>query len=81
MERKKEAMLLLGAYGLEAIIQIVDLPVFASPRITLKPLVPTFPCFAKILVSLMEKATIKKQVASMYLWPKTLEVPIMDPSK
>jgi hypothetical protein len=25
--------------------------------------------------------TIKKQVASMYLWPKTLEVPIMDPSK
>jgi hypothetical protein len=37
------------------IFQIVDLQVFASPRITLKPLVPTFPCFAKILVSLMEK--------------------------
>jgi Ca2+-dependent lipid-binding protein len=84
----------------------VDLQVFALPRITLKPLVPTFPCFAKILVSLMEKPhvdfglkllgadimaipglyrfvqeTIKKQVAAMYLWPKTLEVPIMDPSK
>ncbi|RLM60661.1 synaptotagmin-1-like [Panicum miliaceum] len=94
------------AYGLKATIQIVDLQVFALPRITLKPLVPTFPCFAKILVSLMEKPhvdfglkllgadvmaipclyrfvqeTIKKQVASMYLWPKTLEVPIMDPSK
>ncbi|RLN03282.1 synaptotagmin-1-like [Panicum miliaceum] len=69
------------AYGLKATIQIVDLQVFASPRITLKPLVPTFPCFAKILVSLMEKETIKKQVASMYLWPKTLEVPTMDPSK
>ncbi|EAZ09906.1 hypothetical protein OsI_32201 [Oryza sativa Indica Group] len=94
------------AYGLKATVQIVDLQVFASPRITLKPLVPTFPCFAKILVSLMEKPhvdfglklfgadlmaipglyrfvqeTIKKQVASMYLWPKTLEVPIMDPSK
>ncbi|ONM61284.1 Synaptotagmin-2 [Zea mays] len=94
------------AYGLKATIQIVDLQVFASPRITLKPLVPTFPCFAKILVSLMEKPhvdfglkllgadvmaipglyifvqeTIKEQVASMYLWPKTLEVPIMDPSK
>ncbi|XP_062193748.1 synaptotagmin-1-like [Phragmites australis] len=97
---------IVKAYGLKATIQIVDLQVFASPRITLKPLVPTFPCFAKILVSLMEKPhvdfglkllgadvmaipglyrfvqeTIKKQVASMYLWPKTLEVPIMDPSK
>jgi Ca2+-dependent lipid-binding protein len=94
------------AYGLKATVQIVDLQVFASPRITLKPLVSTFPCFANILVSLMEKPhvdfglklfgadvmaipglyrfvqeTIKKQVASMYLWPKTLEVPIMDPSK
>ncbi|KAF0892179.1 hypothetical protein E2562_013532 [Oryza meyeriana var. granulata] len=94
------------AYGLKATIQVVDLQVFASPRITLKPLVTTIPCFAKILVSLMEKPhvdfglkllgadvmaipilysfvqeTIKKQVASMYLWPKTLEVPIMDPSK
>jgi Ca2+-dependent lipid-binding protein len=88
------------------LFQVVDLQVFASPRITLKPLVATIPCFAKILVSLMEKPhvdfglkllgadvmaipilysfvqeTIKKQVASMYLWPKTLEVPIMDPSK
>lgn len=35
--------------------QVVDLQVFAVPRITLKPLVPTFPCFAKIFVSLMEK--------------------------
>jgi len=94
------------AYGLKATVQIVDLQVFASPRITLKPLVPTFPCFANIFVSLMEKPhvdfglkvfgadlmaipvlykfvqdTIKKQVASMYLWPKTLEVPIMDASK
>ena len=34
---------------------MVDLQVFAHPRITLKPLVPTFPCFAKICVSLMEK--------------------------
>jgi Ca2+-dependent lipid-binding protein len=25
--------------------------------------------------------TIMDQVASMFLWPKTLEVPIMDPSK
>jgi Ca2+-dependent lipid-binding protein len=94
------------AYGMKASIQVVDLQIFASPRITLKPLVPTFPCFATILVSLMEKPhvdfglkllggdimaipglyrfaqeTIKKQVASMYLWPKTLEVPILDPSR
>ncbi|KAG6518782.1 hypothetical protein ZIOFF_022263 [Zingiber officinale] len=69
------------AFGLKATAQVLDLQVFAIPRITLKPLVPNFPCFAKILVSLMEKETIKKQVASMYLWPKTLEVPIMDPTK
>jgi hypothetical protein len=35
--------------------QVVDLQVFAQPRITLKPLVPSFPCFANIYVSLMEK--------------------------
>uniref|UniRef100_A0A2N9FQT0 C2 domain-containing protein n=1 Tax=Fagus sylvatica TaxID=28930 RepID=A0A2N9FQT0_FAGSY len=43
------------AFGLKATVQVVDLQVFATPRITLKPLVPTFPCFAKICVSLMEK--------------------------
>ncbi|GMN48721.1 hypothetical protein TIFTF001_017901 [Ficus carica] len=94
------------AFGLKATVQVVDLQVFASPRITLKPLVPSFPCFAKILVSLMEKPhvdfglklagadlmsipglyrfvqeIIKDQVANMYLWPKTLEVPIIDPAK
>lgn len=36
-------------------LQVVDLHVFAHPRITLKPLVPAFPCFANINVSLMEK--------------------------
>lgn len=94
------------ALGMKATIQVVDLQVFACPRITLKPLVPSFPCFAKIFVSLMEKPhvdfglkllgadamsipglyrlvqeLIKDQVANMYLWPKTLEVPILDPSK
>ncbi|XP_073106442.1 synaptotagmin-2 isoform X4 [Elaeis guineensis] len=97
---------LVKAFGLKASIQVVDLQIFASPRITLKPLVPSFPCFAKILVSLMEKPhvdfglkligadlmaipglyrfvqeTIKNQVANMYMWPRRLEVPIMDPSK
>ncbi|CAL5332128.1 unnamed protein product [Camellia sinensis] len=94
------------AFGLRATVQVVDFQVFASPRITLKPLVPSFPCFATILVSLMEKPhvdfglkvlgadamsipglysfvqeLIKDQVANMYLWPKTLEVQIMDPTK
>ncbi|ESR35851.1 Synaptotagmin-1 [Citrus sinensis] len=94
------------AFGLKATVQVVDLQVFAQPRITLKPLVPAFPCFANIYVSLMEKPhvdfglklvgadlmsipglyrfvqeLIKTQVANMYLWPKTLEVPILDPSK
>ncbi|MBA0799082.1 hypothetical protein Gohar_009616 [Gossypium harknessii] len=94
------------AFGLKATVQVVDLQVFALPRITLKPLVPSFPCFANIFVSLMEKPyvdfglkligadlmsipglyrfvqeLIKDQVANMYLWPKTLQVPILDPSK
>ncbi|XP_078175106.1 synaptotagmin-2-like [Carex rostrata] len=94
------------AFGLKATAQVIDLQVFALPRITLKPLVPSFPCFAKIIVSLMDKPhvdfglkllgadvmaipglyrvvqeIIKTQVAKMYLWPKVLEVPIMDLSK
>ncbi|XP_073012315.1 synaptotagmin-2-like [Typha latifolia] len=94
------------AYGLKATVQVVDLQIFAAPRITLKPLVPSFPCFAKIFLSLMEKPhvdfglkllgadlmaipglyrfaqeIIKDQIANMYLWPRTLEVPIMDPSE
>ncbi|XP_074275666.1 synaptotagmin-1-like [Silene latifolia] len=94
------------AFGLRATAQVLDLQVFAAPRITLKPLVPSFPCFAKIYVSLMEKPhvdfglkvlgadlmsipglyrfvqeQIKDQVAKMYLWPRTLEVPILDPVK
>ncbi|KAL2469291.1 Synaptotagmin-1 [Forsythia ovata] len=94
------------AFGLKATVQAVDLQIFAQPRITLKPLVPSFPCFAKIFVSLMEKPhvdfglklfgadlmsipglymfvqeLIKDQVANMYLWPKTLEVEILDPTK
>ncbi|XP_041015936.1 synaptotagmin-1-like [Juglans microcarpa x Juglans regia] len=94
------------AFGLKATVQVVDLQVFAAPRITLKPLVPSFPCFAKIYVSLMDKPHvdfglkligadlmsipglyrfvqefIKDQVSKMYLWPQTLEVPILDPAK
>ncbi|XP_017634117.1 synaptotagmin-1-like [Gossypium arboreum] len=94
------------AFGLKATVQVVDLQVFALPRVTLKPLVPSFPCFANIFVSLMEKPyvdfglkligadlmsipglyrfvqeLIKDQVANMYLWPKTLQVPVLDPSK
>ncbi|PIN08527.1 hypothetical protein CDL12_18900 [Handroanthus impetiginosus] len=91
--------------SLQVTIQLVDLQVFAAPRVTLKPLVPTIPCFANIVVSLMEKPyidfgvnilggdimsipglyryvqeTIKKEVASLYLWPKSIEIPILDAS-
>ncbi|KAI3957365.1 hypothetical protein MKW98_003086 [Papaver atlanticum] len=86
-------------------VQLVDLQIFATPRVSLKPLVPTFPCFSNIEVSLMEKPhvdfglkllgcdlmaipglyryvqeTIRKQVANLYLWPQTLEIPILDSS-
>ncbi|KAI5655958.1 hypothetical protein M9H77_24751 [Catharanthus roseus] len=43
------------AFGLRATVQVLDLQVFACPRITMKPLVPSFPCFCSILVSLMDK--------------------------
>ncbi|CAI0411868.1 unnamed protein product [Linum tenue] len=97
--------LVLKLKSLAVTVQLLDLQVFAAPRISLKPLVPTFPCFANIVVSLMERPhvdfglrilggdvmsipglyrfvqeTIKKQVASMYLWPQTLEIPVLDPS-
>ncbi|WCJ35077.1 Calcium-dependent lipid-binding (CaLB domain) family protein [Euphorbia peplus] len=99
-------LIAVKAFGLRATVQVVDLQVFANPRITLKPLVPSFPCFANIFVSLMEKPhvdfglkllgadamsipglyrfvqeLIKDQVANMYLWPKALQVPILDPAK
>lgn len=91
--------------SIKVTIQLVDLQVFAMPRVTLKPLVPTIPCFANIVVSLMEKPhidfgvkvlggdvmsipglyryvqeRIKKEVASLYLWPKSLEIPVLDAS-
>ncbi|EXB61825.1 hypothetical protein L484_012259 [Morus notabilis] len=98
-------ILTLKLLSLRLKIQLVDLQIFAALRVTLKPLVPTFPCFASIAISLMEKPhvdfgmkimggdimaipglyhyvqeTIKKQVARLYLWPQTLELPILDAS-
>nr|XP_017188132.1 synaptotagmin-3-like isoform X2 [Malus domestica] len=98
-------ILVLKVLSLRITIQLVDLQVYLVPRIAFKPLVPSFPCFANIVVSLMEKPhidfgmnilgadimsipglyrfvqeTIKMQVASLYLWPRTLEIPILDVS-
>lgn len=36
-------------------LQLVDLQFFAIVRVALKPLLPTFPCFGMVVVSLMEK--------------------------
>ncbi|KAF3319874.1 synaptotagmin-3-like protein [Carex littledalei] len=38
--------------------QLIDLQLSLVPRLTLKPLVPTFPCFASINISLMEKPKV-----------------------
>ncbi|KAJ0505269.1 putative C2 domain, synaptotagmin-like mitochondrial-lipid-binding domain, C2 domain superfamily [Helianthus annuus] len=92
-------------WSLRIKIQLVDLQVFAVPRITLKPLVPAFPCFSNVVVSLMEKPYVDfglkilggdvmsipglyrlvqdiiiKEVSKLYLWPQTLEIPILDSS-
>ncbi|XAR69109.1 hypothetical protein NMG60_11000579 [Bertholletia excelsa] len=50
--------LVLRVSFLRITVQLVDLQKFAEPRIVLKPFVPTFPCFASIMVSLMEKPHI-----------------------
>ncbi|KAL6277689.1 hypothetical protein ACE6H2_021290 [Prunus campanulata] len=60
--------------------QLVDVQIFAAPRIILRPLVPSFPCFANITATLIDKEFIRRQVASLYLWPQTLEIPILDGS-
>ncbi|KAL5569341.1 hypothetical protein UlMin_025916 [Ulmus minor] len=49
---------LIKILSLQIRVQLVDLQIFATSRIALKPLVPTFPCFANIVVSLMEKPHI-----------------------
>ncbi|XP_015574830.2 synaptotagmin-3 isoform X1 [Ricinus communis] len=91
--------------SLPIIVQLLDVQVSAAPRITLRPLVPTFPCFASVVVSLLEKPhidfglkllgadvmaipglyqfvqeLIAKQIASLYLWPQALDIPILDGS-
>jgi hypothetical protein len=35
----------------------------------------------KLVKKMLFQETIKDQVANMYLWPKTLEVQIIDPTK
>ncbi|CAI5468894.1 unnamed protein product [Closterium sp. Yama58-4] len=88
-----------SAKGFTGTVQIIDLQMASTARITLKPLIPIFPCFSTITVSLMDKPqvdfglkvlgldvmaipglytyvqkTIGNTVASMYMWPKVLEV-------
>ncbi|XP_038884156.1 synaptotagmin-3-like isoform X2 [Benincasa hispida] len=48
-------VLMLRLFSLQIRIQLVDLQIFVAPRVALKPLVPAFPCFSKIVVSLLEK--------------------------
>ncbi|XVE99297.1 hypothetical protein REPUB_Repub03eG0186600 [Reevesia pubescens] len=98
-------VLVLKLLSFRITVQLVDLQVSMAPRIILKPLVPTLPCFATAAVSLLEKPdvdfgmsvlggdimaipglyhfvqkTIKRQIASLYLWPQTLDIPILDPA-
>ncbi|CAK9190310.1 unnamed protein product [Sphagnum troendelagicum] len=96
-------ILAVKAFGLKATVQLVDVQIFATARVTLKPLIPIFPCFSKIVVSLMERPYvdfglkllggdlmaipgvygfvqdfIKDQVSQLYMWPKALEIPVID---
>ncbi|KAG0484529.1 hypothetical protein HPP92_008429 [Vanilla planifolia] len=50
-----DVRLALKLFSLKFTIQLLDMQIFLAPRITLKPLVPSFPCFANIIISLVEK--------------------------
>ncbi|XP_024987121.1 synaptotagmin-3-like isoform X1 [Cynara cardunculus var. scolymus] len=97
--------LVLNILFLPIKVQLIDIQTTAALRVTLKPFVPTIPCFSNVTVSIMDKPEvdfglkvmggdlmaipglyhfiqklIKKQVASLYLWPQALEIPILDAS-
>ncbi|EFJ37409.1 hypothetical protein SELMODRAFT_403728 [Selaginella moellendorffii] len=55
VSKMENILVAVKAFGLRATVQVVDLQVFATARVTLKLLAPAFPCFCKIIVSLMEK--------------------------
>ncbi|CAL9163194.1 synaptotagmin-3-like isoform X1 [Musa acuminata AAA Group] len=48
-------VLVLKLSSIKVTVQLLDLQISLVPRVTLKPLVPSFPCFANLTVSLMEK--------------------------
>ncbi|CAA7033956.1 unnamed protein product [Microthlaspi erraticum] len=48
-------VLVLKLLSLRIKVQLVDVQFFATVRVALKPLLPTFPCFGAVVVSLMEK--------------------------
>jgi Ca2+-dependent lipid-binding protein len=48
----------LKLFHFKFLAQLIDLQLSLVPRLTLKPLVPTFPCFANINASLMEKPKV-----------------------
>ncbi|KAL4592033.1 hypothetical protein LXL04_005012 [Taraxacum kok-saghyz] len=98
-------ILVLKLLSLPIKVQLIDIQITAAFRITLKPFVPTFPCFSNAQFSLMEKPEvdfglkvmggdlmaipgihhyvqriINEQVSSVYLWPQTLEIPVLDAS-
>ncbi|OQU76927.1 hypothetical protein SORBI_3010G236100 [Sorghum bicolor] len=45
-------------HSFKVTVQLEDLHIMLKPRVTLKSLVPSFPCFANLCVSLMEKPRI-----------------------
>ncbi|AQK66393.1 Synaptotagmin-3 [Zea mays] len=67
----------------EVTVQLEDLHIMLTPRVILKSLVPSFPCFANLCVSLMEKPfllqdQLSKQISNLYHWPKVIQIPILD---
>lgn len=97
--------LVVNVFHLPIKVQLIDIQITAAIRVTLKPFVPTFPCFSNTQFSLMDKPEvdfglklmggdlmaipglhhyvqkqINEQVSSLYLWPQTLDIPVLDAS-
>ncbi|KAK7338150.1 hypothetical protein VNO77_18750 [Canavalia gladiata] len=75
-----DIVLALHVSSFKIIVQLLDLQIFGTPWITLRPLVPTLPCFSNIVVSLMEKLYVDFRMSISSGDIMSILVPILDKS-
>ncbi|KAF3433951.1 hypothetical protein FNV43_RR25054 [Rhamnella rubrinervis] len=67
-------VLLIKLLSLQITVQLVDLQIHAALRVSLKPLVPTFPCFTNVVVSLMEKISDENIGRGYHVYTRPLSI-------